>query len=63
MTFRDQLLENPSLKYENNIFYQKDFHLNNSFEEAYLKLRKKKIEFILTIVVKELPEMSSTSLL
>ena len=41
MTLRDHLLENPLLKYQNNIFYEKDLHLNNAFEGVYLKLRIK----------------------
>ncbi len=60
MTLRNQLLGNSSLAYENNIFYQKDFQRNNSFEETYLKLRKKENRIYTDDVVKELPEVSSS---
>jgi len=60
MTLRKQLLENPGLAYENNIFYQKDFQRNNSFEETYLKLRKKENRIYTDDIVKELPEISSS---
>lgn len=59
MTLRNHLLENPSLVYENNIFYQKDFQRNNSFEETYLKLRLKENRVHPDDVVKVLPEFAA----
>ncbi len=57
MTLRDHLLENPLLKYQNNIFYEKDLHLNNTFEGVYLKLRIKENRIHPDEVVRHLPEM------
>ena len=59
MTLRDQLLQNSSLAYENNIFYQKGFQRNNSFQEIYIKLRIKENRVHPDDVVKALPEFSA----
>jgi SAM-dependent methyltransferase len=40
MSLRNHLLENNSLEFRNNIFYQKNLPLNSSFEDVYIKLRE-----------------------
>jgi len=57
MTLRDHLLENPLLTYQNNIFYEKDLRLNNTFEGVYLKLRIKENRIHPDEVVRHLPEL------
>ena len=57
MTLRDHLLENPLLKYQNNIFYEKGLHLNNAFEGVYLQLRIKENRIHTDEAVKHLPEL------
>jgi ubiquinone/menaquinone biosynthesis C-methylase UbiE len=59
MTLRNQLLENSSLAYEKNIFYQKGFQRNNSFQETYLKLRLKENRVHSDDIVRALPEFSA----
>jgi len=56
MTLRDHLLDNPLLKYQNNIFYEKDLHLDNAFEGVYLKLRIKENRIHSDDVVRHLPD-------
>ena len=58
MTLRDYLFENPKLRYQNNIFYQKDLPRNNSFEEIYLKLRAKEHRVHSDDMVRNLPEIN-----
>lgn len=60
MTLRNQLSENPDVVYHDNIFYQKDLTRHNSFEEAYVKLRKKENRLHSDGIVKALPEFLST---
>lgn len=56
MLLRNQLLENPSLEFHNNIFYQKNFPRNNEFEQVYLKVREREDRIYADDVVKSLPE-------
>ena len=56
MSLRNELLKNPSLEFENNIFYEKGISRNNSFETAYLKLREKENRILSDDAVKKLPE-------
>ena len=58
MTLREHLLVNPLLKYQNNIFYEKDLQSNNVFEGIYLKLRIKENRIHSDDVVKNLPEQT-----
>ena len=58
MTLREHLLINPLVKYQNNIFYEKDLQSNNVFEGIYLKLRIKENRIHSDHVVKNLPEQA-----
>lgn len=60
MTLRNQLLENPHLEFKNNIFYQKGLHSSNSFEDAYIKLRKKENRIHADDIVKKLPDVDKS---
>ena len=57
MTLREQLLSNPFFEYRGNIFYQKNFRQNNSFERAYLKLRTREGRILSDDAVKMLPDV------
>ena len=57
MRLRDQLMQNSSLEFEGNIFYQKGFQRPSKFEEAYIALRKKENRLYDDTTVRNLPEI------
>ena len=57
MSLRQQLLENPSLIVDKNIFYQKNVVRNSVFALKYVALRKKEQRMYNDTVVQELPEI------
>lgn len=57
MSLRDQLVQNPSLTLENNIFYQKEIKRPGAFEENYIQLREKESRMYTDEIVKELPQV------
>ena len=59
MTLKNQLFQNSSLEYRNNIFYQKNLQRGNAFEENYLDLREKENRIFSDDVVRKLPEMQN----
>ena len=58
MGLRDQLIQNASLEFERNIFYQKGFPRSTQFEEAYIALRKKENRLYDDETLKQLPAMA-----
>ena len=57
MPLRDQLLVNPGLSFENNIFFQKGIIRPGSFEKNYINLREKEGRVYSDDIVKRLPEI------
>jgi ubiquinone/menaquinone biosynthesis C-methylase UbiE len=58
MALRQQLLDNPSLVADKNIFYQKNVVRNSVFAVKYIALRNKEERVYRDKVVRELPEIS-----
>lgn len=60
MSLRSHLLNNLSLTFENNVFYQKGFAYSATFEKRYINLREKENRVYEDELVKELPEIPVT---
>jgi SAM-dependent methyltransferase len=57
MTLREDLLQNPGFILDNNIFYQKTFPLQQSFEKQYVTVRTQEGRIYDDEIVKQFPEV------
>src|SRR5690242_8456146 len=55
MGLHHQLLQNPSLSFDGNVFYQKGLNRSTPFEEDYLEIREKENRIYADDVVQVLP--------
>lgn len=60
MTLKDQLVANPFLELRGNVFYQRNFPGNNSFEKTYLELRGRENRILPDDVVSVLPDVDKS---
>ncbi|MBA4056467.1 MAG: SAM-dependent methyltransferase [Marivirga sp.] len=60
---RDQLLNNPSLVLENDVFYQKEINRGSNFEKEYIRLRQKEGRVYSDEIAKHLPIIAADHVL
>ncbi len=60
MNLRENLLNNSSLVFDHNIFYQKELARSQRFEDQYIQLREKENRVYTDEAVMKLPEISNS---